>query len=247
MPQTVAAYSNKSISKREWDVKQIRHFFLYRGKSVKIKLLVLCLFFSTESCILSGNTILGGCIALTGQSLPRRNPKYGRKIALAVGIALLVMLCIYLIVKRETIWYILNTDEIQMRSADEMRALVKEGGYIILSETEDELEYTAADGAVSIRVSTEGDKVTKMTAQFNAYDFQVNNVGDAQKYADELLSPYYTEPQIEALVMVVASDVISYLNAEEIDYSKDIGGYSLQTDAQIRDGNVSVEMTRKTS
>ena len=178
---------------------------------------------------------------MTNDKLPKRHAKRGWKIALCIALVFLAALGTFLIIKRETVSYVLHPEKIVIRSAGDMRERLQEGDFKITKETEGEIEYTAMDGSVNISVRTDGDTVTDMQAGFNAYDFEVNGVSDAMEYAKEILDPFYTESQIEAIVTVVAMDLPSYIGSDAVDYTRELGGYTLRADGSLSSGDIQVK------
>jgi len=183
---------------------------------------------------------------MTEGNIPRRHSRRGLKIALVVVLVVLAALAVVLAVKRETVRYILHPEEIAFRPAQETIELLRGGDYTVESETEGEVRYTAMDGAVKARVVTDGEGVERLEAEFNLYDFQVNGLGDAGRYAQVLLSPFFTQPQIEALVSVVGKDMIAYSSADTVDYDRALGGLVVRAAGSVAGGDVRVEAVRQT-
>lgn len=146
--------------------------------------------------------------------------------------SLLVVLATFGFWQRETIYFIIHPDKIQIKPAGEIRAALKAGDAGVFS-------YTVLNDAVEIDVTLDT-AFRRLDARFNAVKAPVNGVFDAIGKAQEILSPYLSPPEVKALCFILSMEIPAYAGGETLDYTRSIGNVTITITGSLRTGEMAV-------
>lgn len=116
------------------------------------------------------------------------------------------------------------------------------GDYGSVYASEDGLSYSILDGTIALNVAFAGGELSRMDAVFNVYSIPIKTISNALKQAHFILSPYLTPPEINALCALIALEMPGYTTANEMDYRRQIGGYTVTVSGSLVTGNASVSV-----
>ncbi|MDR1668675.1 MAG: hypothetical protein LBR76_01790 [Oscillospiraceae bacterium] len=147
--------------------------------------------------------------------------------------------------QRETIYFIMNPDRIQVKSAGEIQEALYSGEAGGIRRLPDGgLEYSLLGGTVALSVSFEGDSLSRMNAAFNIYSIPVKTVSGALKQAHSVLSPYLGAPEINALCAVIAWEMPGATTSNSMDYRRQFGAYTVSVGGSLVSGDARVTVER---
>lgn len=146
--------------------------------------------------------------------------------------------------QRDTIYYILRQDRIQVKSAQAIETALRSGDYGELLETDGGYSYKLLEGSVQINVAFGGGYLTSLNAGFNMYDVPLKTIPAALDAAQFVLSPYLTPPEIKALVFLIAGELPAYVSSDEINYRRTLGSsHTIEISGSMSTGNALVKVT----
>jgi hypothetical protein len=185
----------------------------------------------------------GGNNILLPVKYPKRSSSKRKRIILlsAIG-SILVILTALAIWQRETVYYVFNPCKIQIKTEADIRETLYTDVFGEITKTRDGLIYYLFNGTVRVGLAFDDNRLLKMEIIFNANSIPVSSISDAFSQAHSILAPYFTPPEINALCILFANEIPSYVTGNSINYQRDIGEYSLVVYVNMITGEVNAEL-----
>lgn len=171
-------------------------------------------------------------------TLPRRKSRTAGIIAISLVCLLLIAAGIFAAVKWQSIGYVLNPGDISPANPEIIRAELHSREIRVISENENEILYSAYDDTMELKASLATDRLYGLEVSFNLAKAPVYTVQDGISAGYDLLSPYLTEPEIEALAFILTRDMLSSLLDDKVNYSRKFGEYTLEVKGDIVSNDV---------
>jgi hypothetical protein len=125
----------------------------------------------------------------------------------------------------------------QIKSEAIIRDTLRTGDYGEIEETPNGLVYYVLDGSVRVEAAFDNNELSQMNIWFNVYSIPVTTISDALGQAQFILAPYLTPPEINALCVLIASEIPSHTTTETLNYRRGIGEYTLLVVGSMRTGD----------
>ena len=158
---------------------------------------------------------------------------------------MLAVLAVLALWQRETIYFVLNSDKIQIKSADEIKSALLSGDYGPVEDRGGVLRYRVLGGAVEVGVTLDR-TLCRLDAAFNAYGVPVGGVPDAVRKAQFVLSPYLSPPEVKALSVLIGAELPGAVTSAGIAYSRDVGSHTIVVTGSMDTGDMAVTVTDNT-
>ena len=158
---------------------------------------------------------------------------------------MLAALTVFALWQRETIYYILHPNKIQIKSADEIKTALLSGEYGAVEDRAGVLRYRVLDGSVEVGVTLDN-TLLRLDAAFNAYGIPVGGVPDALRKARFVLSPYLSAPEVKALSVLISTELPGLVTSAGIEYSRGVGGHTVFVAGSMDTGDMVVTVTQNT-
>lgn len=174
--------------------------------------------------------------------IPRKR-HIGRKILLVVLVVLIAVIGVVAFAKQETLRLLFNPGNITVNNAGVVAAMVREGSYeelIIEGDAEGEmrLEYLIPDGSIRIRSEFSGGEADGLSGEVYTSRLKINTVTQALELAEELLLPYFSQPEIEALELGLVGTIVQNALSPYIDFTTAMGPYTVTAHGDTVGGTV---------
>lgn len=168
----------------------------------------------------------------------RRGTARKRTILFSVTGAVLILLGIFAVWHRETLYYIANPGKIRFNSAAGIRAALLSGDFGPVAEEDGVLVYRVLDGTAEVRVTLYGDMLERLEVSFNALHIPVRSIPDGLSQARHLLSPFLSPPAVRALGIIISAEMMSHVSSGKIDYSRALDGHTVAVTGSTATGEV---------
>jgi hypothetical protein len=154
----------------------------------------------------------------------------------------LAVITISAVWQRDTVRFLFNPDQIQIKHADEIRGGLNPGMPNRAANRDGTFTYRALDDTILFRGALCEKRLIILEVGFNVFSIPVNNVSGALRIAPELLSPYLSKPEINALGIIIASEMVSRISSGRIQYYRPVGEHILSVYGDIETGEVQIEI-----
>jgi hypothetical protein len=175
----------------------------------------------------------------------RRRARSAVLIILAIPVLLAAALALW---QWRTIGFIFNTDTIQPRQGEDIRAALLSGSHGPVTDGGDSISYRVLEDSVEITVDFDAEhdnSFRRLEAAFNAYNVPVTSVPDALRNAQRILSPYLGGDEVKAVGVLLGAEIPKYVFADVIDYRREIGTMTITVRGRTDTGDILVTVDTK--
>ena len=167
----------------------------------------------------------------------RRGKRTALRIVLTILAALILAGAALLFWKRDTVRLILKPSEIRLHGEPVVREAVQQGPYEILDTPPSEedtradeppgaLRYQTGDGAFTFTVEFEEQRIRRFQCAPDIHKIGSMGIAEGFALAETLLSPYLDTQEIQALELLLLTDIFSLTSRSALDYTRTIGDFT---------------------
>lgn len=183
----------------------------------------------------------------------RRRRRVGLKIVLAILLLLILAASIFAVIKRDALMLAVRPSSIELNDRQTVRdaVLSNEGRYKVLDDghacLEDDpyLLYQTKDEAFSFDVQFEGEAVKRVKGTIDVNKATEVGIPEGISLAEELLSPYLSKSEMEAVELILMSDILDITSRTVIDYTRDVGNMTIAVSGSLDKNDLNFILKQK--
>jgi len=161
--------------------------------------------------------------------IPKRPRKKGKIIVLCIIGALLLTAAVLVVLNSSVLRLAVSPDNIAVSGVEESVAVLKnlenDGSITNLEVSGDKniVSFFNADKSIKITSEYEGGRFRSIVGEIDAERVHVSTVSEGRELAYVILSPYFSDDEIDAILLRYSPEIIANAENDNIDVSFDIG------------------------
>ncbi|MDR1736199.1 MAG: hypothetical protein LBR85_04940 [Oscillospiraceae bacterium] len=165
------------------------------------------------------------------QNLPRRHRRIGKFIALGIAAAILSAVAVTAYIYRETIILLIDPSRIEISAWADTEGAVRAledrdviRNVLVLTEGGDTtLSFATRDASITVIARYTDGAFRSLQGTVNAMQTGIGTISGAQKYATEMLSPFFSVPETQAILIKFTPDIVAQAGRDSMDMSVTLG------------------------